>query len=450
VALARATVAVDRRLALALAATLPFQALASAGFVVATGVLLGATPAVVADGFDSHAGHRLIGGIVAVAVLVVLQEALLPVQTALAETLGRRLDARVRSRAMRAASRPPGIAHLEDPAVLAGIRDVQAIGVAHYSPGDAVVGLVGTARARLAVLAAAVLVVRFHWWIAVVLVLFGLAVRARLVRDMLRAAESAADESAALRRSDYLRDLALRPEAAKEIRVFGLARWLLRRFADERLTTMRTLWRDRKQGAATAWTWAVPWAALTGGALYLLGRAAAEGRVSLETFAIAAQATLGAAAIWTSADDLRVAYGSASLATVERLEQATRPPATPPARRLPARIPERAIELRGLSFRYPGRAREVLGGFDLVLPAGGSVAIVGRNGAGKTTLLKLLLRLYEPTSGAVLVDGRDARGFDAAAWRRRFAVVFQDFVHYELSVTRNVAPAGGADLARVR
>ena len=85
--------------------------------------------------------------------------------------------------------------------------------------------------------------------------------------------------------------------------------------------------------------------------------------------------------------------------------------------------------------------RPVLDGFDLTIPAGTSMAIVGQNGAGKTTIAKLLCRLYDPTSGAIEIDGVDLRDLDPAAWRRRVTAVFQDFVRYELTLRDNVAPA---------
>ena len=83
----------------------------------------------------------------------------------------------------------------------------------------------------------------------------------------------------------------------------------------------------------------------------------------------------------------------------------------------------------------------MLDGFDLTIPAGSSLAIVGQNGAGKTTLAKLLCRLYDPQSGAIEVDGIDVRELDLAAWRSRLAAVFQDFIRLELPLRDNVAPA---------
>jgi ABC-type multidrug transport system fused ATPase/permease subunit len=89
----------------------------------------------------------------------------------------------------------------------------------------------------------------------------------------------------------------------------------------------------------------------------------------------------------------------------------------------------------------------VLAGFDLTIPAGSSLAIVGQNGAGKTTLAKLLCRLYDPQSGSIEVDGVDLRELDLASWRSRLAAVFQDFVRFELPLRDNVAPGGAPDEA---
>jgi ABC-type multidrug transport system fused ATPase/permease subunit len=87
----------------------------------------------------------------------------------------------------------------------------------------------------------------------------------------------------------------------------------------------------------------------------------------------------------------------------------------------------------------------VLEGFDLTVPAGSSLAIVGQNGAGKTTLAKLLCRLYDPQGGAIEIDGIDLRDLDVDAWRSRVTAVFQDFIRFELPLRDNVAPAGAPD-----
>jgi ATP-binding cassette subfamily B protein len=102
---------------------------------------------------------------------------------------------------------------------------------------------------------------------------------------------------------------------------------------------------------------------------------------------------------------------------------------------------EKGIRLENVSFRYPGQAKDdkwVLRNVDLFIPRGQSVALVGQNGAGKTTLVKLVTRLYEPTEGRVLLDGKDLRAWDRNELLARFGVVFQDFNQYQLKLRENV------------
>jgi ABC-type multidrug transport system fused ATPase/permease subunit len=118
-------------------------------------------------------------------------------------------------------------------------------------------------------------------------------------------------------------------------------------------------------------------------------------------------------------------------------------PGTRDAREMPAR----EIRFRNVSFAYPTTSEAVLEGFDLTIPAGSSLAIVGQNGAGKTTLAKLLCRLYDPTRGSIEIDGVDLREIDVDAWRSRLTAVFQDFTRFELPLRDNVSPAGAPDAA---
>lgn len=96
------------------------------------------------------------------------------------------------------------------------------------------------------------------------------------------------------------------------------------------------------------------------------------------------------------------------------------------------------IRFEGLRFRYPGAEREAVAGVDLVVSPGEHIGLVGLNGSGKSTLLKLLTRLYRPTEGRVLIDGRDVAELADEGLRRRFAVVFQDFNRYQLDLGENV------------
>jgi ABC-type multidrug transport system fused ATPase/permease subunit len=109
-------------------------------------------------------------------------------------------------------------------------------------------------------------------------------------------------------------------------------------------------------------------------------------------------------------------------------------------------MPAVELRFRDVTFAYPsGGGAPVLERFDLTVPAGSSLAIVGRNGSGKTTLAKLLCRFYDPQSGAIEVDGVDLRRIDLDGWRRRVTAVFQDFTRFELPLRDNVAPGGAPD-----
>jgi ABC-type multidrug transport system fused ATPase/permease subunit len=109
-------------------------------------------------------------------------------------------------------------------------------------------------------------------------------------------------------------------------------------------------------------------------------------------------------------------------------------------------MPAREIRFRHVTFAYPSpNATPVLKDFDLTIPAGSSLAIVGQNGAGKTTLAKLLCRLYDPEAGTIEIDGVDLRQLDLDSWRSRLTAVFQDFIRFELPLRDNVAPSGAPD-----
>ncbi|HEV8002367.1 MAG TPA: ABC transporter ATP-binding protein, partial [Planctomycetaceae bacterium] len=138
---------------------------------------------------------------------------------------------------------------------------------------------------------------------------------------------------------------------------------------------------------------------------------------------------------------------AAPVAAVLRLEPAMEPAGKlTSGTRIAKGMPAREVRFRNVTFAYPGAA-QVLKDFDLTIPAGTSLAIVGQNGAGKTTLAKLLCRLYDPQEGAIEIDSVDLREFDLSSWRSRMTAVFQDFTRFELPLRDNVAPAGAPDTA---
>ena len=96
------------------------------------------------------------------------------------------------------------------------------------------------------------------------------------------------------------------------------------------------------------------------------------------------------------------------------------------------------IEFRNVSFRYPGTSRDVLKNVNLTIHPGDTVVLVGLNGAGKTTLIKLLTRLYDPSEGVILLDGRDIREYDVKELYSMFGIIFQDYGKYADSVAENI------------
>jgi ATP-binding cassette subfamily B protein len=115
------------------------------------------------------------------------------------------------------------------------------------------------------------------------------------------------------------------------------------------------------------------------------------------------------------------------------------PKITAPPQPLPVPQPmARGITFRDIGFTYPSREQETLQNINLTLSPGEVVALVGENGSGKTTLVKLLCRLYDPSRGAISVDGIDLRDLDPIHWRREIGVTFQDYAHYALTASENI------------
>jgi ATP-binding cassette subfamily B protein len=116
----------------------------------------------------------------------------------------------------------------------------------------------------------------------------------------------------------------------------------------------------------------------------------------------------------------------------------------PGARAVPVPLREGFV-FENVGFRYPGSERWAVRGLSFTLVPGERLALVGENGAGKTTLVKLLVRLYDPSEGRILLDGVDLREYDVESLRRNIGVIFQDFVRYDFVLRENIAVG---DIAR--
>ncbi|MCW2666285.1 MAG: putative ABC-type multidrug transport system, ATPase and permease component, partial [Frankiales bacterium] len=255
----------------------------------------------------------------------------------------------------------------------------------------------------------------------------------------------AVEQGPAYRERGYLERVLTGRDEAKEVRAFALAPRLRQRWERSQagyLDALRRHLRRRNRlallgnGASallTALTLVVVLVLVDRGSLGLSSAAAALVGVRLLAGRVQ-QGVQGLSALYECALFLE------DLATfLQRRPQAL---AGRPAEPAPASFDE--LRLDDVSYTYPHAARPSLTGVDVTIRRGQVVALVGENGSGKTTLAKLLAALYEPTSGAVRWDGRDMRELDPVSIRERIAVIFQDFVRYQLPARDNIA-LGRAD-----
>jgi ABC-type multidrug transport system fused ATPase/permease subunit len=415
-------------------------------------VLRGVLPAVFAIGMGLlvgavNAGDSLAGPLAFVGATFVLLQVLTPIHQAASNNLGDRTAAWLYDRLTEACVRPPGMGHLEDPKLTNDLTVSRDFDLGMTGPplsismdfiANGLVEMIGG-------LACAIVLAAYAWWAPIVLGGAWLATNWTLRESAIWRDRNTDEVRGAQRDADYAYRLAVDPAPAKELRLFGLADWTIDRFVNRRtrlhaLQYEATRLREKPLlsslllvlGANVAVFWS-------------LAGDAASGQVTLAEVVVFAQTAVGASMIAFGGLNWALDGAAAPVAAVLRLEQATAPVGALSSGKLPAAgLPAREVRFRDLSFAYPG-GPPVLQGFDLTIPAGSSIAIVGQNGAGKTTLAKLLCRLYDPQAGTIEIDGIDVRNLPIDAWRDRVTAVFQDFIRFELPLRDNVAPAGAPD-----
>jgi ATP-binding cassette subfamily B protein len=415
-------------------------------FAVATAISLGLVPGAVDAGLGSAAWHELVTVFGVAAAAFVTRQLLVPVERAMGELMTRRIDGQVVDELMSAALRSPGLGPLEDQRALDALRTAaREVESGVQSPGRAAGGLLALVARYTELTGYAVAVgVVFSWLGAAALVgtvlLFRHGQRGGLRRYARTRYRLAADE----REIDYLRRLAGGAAAGKEIRVFGLAGWLRERLRTAHLRFLDVLWTERRRIYLWPFVWfSVVALAVTALVLGVLGVSGATAdSLTLTDFVLVAQSTLGLLRLaehYPEAD-MPTVIGMSAYEAVRRFSDQVDAhggqESAPPRAAVPA--PRSALRFEGVGFHYPGQRQMIVDGLDLTIPVGRCTAIVGVNGAGKTTLVKLLARLYEPTAGAIRLDGVDIRDFPLDDWRARLSVVFQDFVRYESSVADNI------------
>lgn len=428
----------DRALCAVWWALLVMRAVLPAVFAVAMGSLVGA----VEDGDALSTPLAVVG-----ALFVTLQVAV-PVHMSVSANLGSRTASWLYDELTAAAVAPPGMGHLEDPSLagdLATARDFD-LGMTGPPLSVSMDFIAGGLVEFGAGVASAVVLLQFGWWAPLVLAGAWLSTH-WLLRESAVWRDRRTDEvQLAQRHADYAYQMAVEPPAAKELRMFGLAGWTIDRFLDRRMRLFDLQWRATRLRERSLLGCLVLVTAANLLVFWAIADAAADGRIGLDRAVTFATVAIGTSAIAFGGLSWALDGAAAPAAAVLRLRRTMAAAGSLESGDEPASgLPRREIRFRDVHFAYPSTGEPVLHGLDLTIRAGESIGIVGQNGAGKTTLAKLLCRLYDPTSGAIEVDGRDLRELDLDEWRSRVTAVFQDFVRFEWSLRDNVAPAGAPD-----
>jgi ATP-binding cassette subfamily B protein len=307
---------------------------------------------------------------------------------------------------------------------------------------------VGTLLQSALTLAAMVVVLlRFGAWVPLVLLLSTAPALWVVLRSVVRHHDWRVRTLGDERRAAYFDWLLTGDEGAAEVRLFGLGghfaeryRTLRGRLRAERFALSR---RENLAGlVAAAASLVVTGAALAAVVWRALAGALTLGEVAMFYQAFSSGQRLARALLETAGQTYANSLFLGSLFGFLEREPAVASPAAPLT--LPVRN-ARAVALRDVTFRYPGRERPALDRFTLEVPAGGMVAVVGPNGAGKSTLVKLICRLYDPDAGTIELDGVDVRRLDLDAVRRSITVLMQAPVHFGETLADNVRLG---DLAR--
>ena len=438
------------RLTAAWAALLAVQGLLPVAIVYLTRALVDSLVAAVRAGEGAAGAGRtlLLAGLMAGALVAteLLRAAVRWVRAAQSEVVRDHISGLLHERAIAA-----DLAYYESPAYfdqLYYIRwDVQHRPVALMESVGGMLQNLLTLAAMFAVL------LRFGVWMPLALVASTLPALFAVLRYAVREhawRERAAPEE---RGAGYFDWLLTSREAAAEVRLFSLGEHFRARFQEVRARLRRERLELARDEGLTGLVAAGTGLVVTGAALAWMVWRALLRRVSLGEVAMFYQAfSQGQQLMRSLLDNVGQIYSNTlflgNLFAFLELKPAISDPAAP--RPAPVRPPV-GLRFRDVTFTYPGSERPALSGFNLDVPAGRVVAVVGANGAGKSTLIKLACRLYDPQGGAVEVNGVDVRELRQGDVRRLFTVLFQEPVHFNATLRDNVTigdlAARGGDAA---
>lgn len=426
-------------------------------------VLRGVVPAVVSVGFGWLVGaiqddRSLTGPLVLTSVMFTLSMVLHPLHQLVSANLGERMASHLYDRLMAACLEPEGIGHLERPELAADLAMARDFDLGMMGPPLSIsMDFLANGLVQVVIgVAASTLLFGFAWW-APFAMLAAWGSTHWLLRESGVWRDRNTDEvRSAQRHADYAYRLAVDAAPAKELRLFGLAGWVIDRFVSSRTRLYELQFEATRLREKSVAACLVVVAGVNVVVFWLIARGAIDGELSTGRAVVYVQAALGVSALAFGGLSWVLDGAGAPVTALERLEAAvTSAGALQPAARGATSAIEQvdrveptrgavALRFHDVHFAYD-EGRAVLDGFDLEVPAGSSIAIVGVNGAGKTTLAKLLCRLYDPTGGSIEADGVPLTDIDPREWRRHVTAVFQDFVRFEMSMRTNVAPSGAPD-----
>ena len=422
---------------------LVLRGLLPAGFAVAMGLLITAV----------QAGSSLFAPLTLVGAVFVGLQTLSPLHQVVSKNLGSRTAAWLYDELTRLCVAPPGIGHLEDPQLTTDLSMARDFDLGITGPPLSVsMDFIAAGLVEFVGGVSATVVVAFFSPFAALLLAGAWLSTHWLLRESAVWKDRNTDTvREAQRHADYSYRIAVDPPAAKELRLFGLSEWIVERFAARRRQLHDLRWEaTRLREKSVIWSLLIITAANLV-VFALLAQAALAGDIELGQMVTYASAAVSTSMIAFGGLSWALDGAAAPVAAVLRLQTTMGiKGALASGSQQAAGLPARAIRFRDLSFQYPNAPAPALQSFNLTIPAGSSLAIVGQNGAGKTTLAKLICRLYDPTSGSIEIDGIDLKTITPASWRTRLTAVFQDFVRFEWSLRDNVAPAGGATDEQIR
>ncbi len=364
-----------------------------------------------------------------------------------------RIDGKHRAALSRMIAAVPTIEVLEQSMVQAMIREVEADPRNGYerTPGQGASAQLRWLTGLVGIVFSGLVLARYAWWLPFLIILPA-AVNS-LIRDRQNVVVTRLWQHAVAGElhADVWREATVSPGPGKETRVFNLTSWMVNRMQGHIAAANMPLWNYINRLILDEWSQLV---------LVVIGLVPAYVAVTLGVLAGATTLAMQTVVLSAGAAVYRdlagstimhnIAGGAAILDTMEQLKQKLHAPArvtavsSQPAIVVPQHSAGSApgIVFDEVTFRYSQSSCTVLNRLTLEIAPGEALALVGLNGSGKSTMIKLLTGLYTPTSGRILIDGRDLSEIDLVEWRARLAIVFQDFIHYPLSARENVALAG--------